>query len=165
MSKLATVQALSDSAPPPERLRVTMDLQAQISGLHQQIQASLLTLDQSLNLRGQMSDQCIEDLRQTLDQWRQSVLETQSVSRQQVLDLAVLIEPILPAMEAIHQRQLVQDDRLAKIEAMMNRVTAALPPLVSKDDRQVQPRLPSKDDLTGLPAQVWEAKPPMFGKS
>lgn len=145
MSKIATVQALSDSAPQPERLRATMDLQAQIS-----------------TLTGQ-----VDQLGQTLLLWAQSSQGLSQKQRQQVLELAVLIEPIAPALAQIHQKQQQQDERLAKLELGMSRVTAALPLLVSKekDGRQVQPRLASRDDLTGLPVKVWEAKPPMFGKS
>jgi prefoldin subunit 5 len=152
MSKLATVQALSDSAPQPERLRATMDLQAQISALTGQV----------------------DQLGQMLMLWAQGSQDLSQMQRQQSLDLAVLIEPITPALAQIHQkqqqldeRQAKQDERLAKLESGMNRVTAALPSLVSKDKdgRQVQPRLASKDDLAGLPSKVWEAKPPMFGKS
>ena len=165
MSKIATVRALDDSAPRREQIKTVTELQGQISDLQKQIQTSLSTLDLSLNRRAQVSEQSLEDLRQTLHLWRQAVLETQSTSRQNLLDLAVLIEPVLPTLEAIQQRQAAQDARLAKLEAMMNRVTIALPSLVSKDGRQAQPRLASRDDLAGLPAKVWEAKPPMFGKS
>jgi len=149
MSKLATVQALSDSAPQPERLRATMDLQAQIS-----------------TLTGQ-----VDQLGQTLMRWAQGSQDLSRQQRQQMLDLAVLIEPIMPAFAQIHQkqqqqdeRQAKQDERLAKLEAGMNRVTIALPSLVSKDGRQVQPRLAGRDDLAGLPSKVWEAKPGMFSK-
>jgi septal ring factor EnvC (AmiA/AmiB activator) len=147
MSKLATVQALSDSAPQPERLRATMDLQAQIS-----------------TLTGQ-----VDQLGQTLMRWARGVQDLSQQQRQQMLDMAVLIEPITPALVQIYQKQKQQDERLAKlderlakIEAGMNRVTAALPSPVSKDGRQSQPRLAGLDDLTGLPVKVWEAKPRMF---
>ena len=152
MNKLATVQALSDSAPQPERLRATVDLQAQIS-----------------TLTGQM-----DQLGQTLMRWAQGSQDLSQKQRQQMLDLAVLIEPIAPALDQIHQKQQQQDERqaklserLSKLEAGMSRVTAALPSLMSKDKdcRQVQPRLASRDDLLGLPVKVWESKPPMFGKS
>ena len=53
---------------------------------------------------------------------------------------------------------------LTNLEAGMTRVTAALPSLVSKDGRQVQPRLAGRDDLACLPVKVWEAKPGMFTK-
>ena len=144
MSKLATVQALSDSAPQPERLRAAMDLQAQISILTGQV----------------------DQLGQTLMRWAQGAQDLSRQQRQQMLDMAVLIEPIVPALAQIHQKQQQQDERLAKLEAGMNRVTGALPSLVSKDKdgRQVQPRLASKDDLAGLPSKVWEAKPGMFSK-
>ena len=149
MSKIATVQALSDSAPQPERLRATMDLQAQIS-----------------TLTGQ-----VDQLGQTLMRWAQSSQDLSQKQRQQMLDLAVLIEPIAPALDQIHQKQQQQDERqaklserLSKLEAGMSRVTAALPSLVPKDGRQVQPRLAGRDDLLGLPVKVWEAKPGMFAK-
>lgn len=149
MSKLATVKALSDSAPKPERLRATMELQAQIS-----------------TLTGQ-----VDQLGQTLTRWAQGSQDLSQQQSQQMFDLAVLIEPIVPALAEIHrkqqqqdERQVKQDERLAKLEAGMNRLTAALPWLVSKDGRQVQPRLASRDDLTGLPAKVWKAKPGMFTK-
>jgi len=143
MSKFATVKALSDSAPPPERLRATMNLQAQISTLTTQV----------------------EQLGQTLMQWGRASTDLSQRQRQQMLDLAVLIEPIVPALAQIHQKQQQQDERLAQLEAGMNRVTAALPLLVSKDGRKAQPRLASRDDLMGLPSKVWEAKPGIFSKS
>lgn len=150
MSKLATVRALSDSAPQPERLRATIELQAQIAELTQQVQ----------------------DLGQTLMQWAKASTELSTGQRRQVLDLAVLIEPIPATLEAIQRSQQAQDERLvklderlSKLEAGMSRVTVALPSPVSKDGRQVQPRLVSKDDLAGLPSRVWQAKPGMFGKS
>jgi hypothetical protein len=151
MSKLATVQALSDSAPQPERLRATMDMQAQISVLTAQV----------------------EQLGQTLMQWGRASTDFSQGQRQQMLDVAVLIEPIAPLLAQIHRKQQQQDERqaklderLAKLEAGMNRVTAALPWPVSKEDgRQVQPRLAGRDDLASLPAKIWEAKPSMFGKN
>lgn len=149
MSKLATVQALSDSAPQPERLRATMDLQAQIS-----------------TLTGQ-----VDQLGQTLMHWAKGSQNLSQQQRQQMLDLAVLVEPIMPALAQIHlnlqqqdERQVQLEERLAKLESGMSRVTTALPSLVSKDGRKVQPRLAGRDDLGGLPAKVWEAKPGMFGK-
>lgn len=144
MSKLATVQALSDSAPQPERLRATMDLQAQISALTGQV----------------------DHLGKTLMGWAQGSQDLSRQQRQQMLDLAVLIEPIAPALAVIQQQQQAQDARLAKIEAAMNRVTVALPSLRQAKDgqRPVQPRLASREDLEALPLQVWEAKPGMFGK-
>ena len=149
MSKLATVQALSDSAPQPERLRATMELQAQISTL----------------------TCAVDKLGQTLMRWAQGSQDLSQQQRQQMLDMAVLIEPIMPALVQIYQKQKQQDERqaklderLAKIEAGMNRVTAALPSLVSKDGRQSQPRLAGRDDVAGLPVKVWEAKPGMFTK-
>ena len=135
MSKLATVQAFSDSAPQPERLRTVVEVQKQF-----------------------------EELRQTLLSWTQGFSDLQSAHRQQMLDMAVLLEPIVPALAQIHQKQQQLDERLTKLEAGMNRVTVALPSPVSKDGRQVQPRLASQDDLAGLPAKVWEAKPGMFSK-
>lgn len=64
-----------------------------------------------------------------------------SHQRQQMLDMAVLLEPIPELLAAIEQRQRAQDERLAKIEAGMNRVMAALSPQQQKDGRQTQPRL------------------------
>lgn len=136
MSKLATVQALSDSAPQPDRLRTVVEVQKQF-----------------------------EELRQTLLNWTQGFSELQSAHRQQMIDMAVLLEPIVPALAQIHQQQQKLDERLAKLEAGMSRVTTALPSLVPRDGRQVQPRLASKEDLLGLPSKVWEEKPGMFGKS
>jgi hypothetical protein len=138
------VQALSDSAPPPpERLRATMELQRQIAGLTQQVQ----------------------DLGQTLTQWAKASTELSAGQRRQVLDLAALMEPIPERLAAIEKRQQDQDERLSRLEAGLSRVTAALPPLQSKDGRQVQPRLASSQQMLDLPAKVWEAKPPMFGRS
>ena len=91
MSKLATVQALSDSAPQPERLRATMDLQAQMSALTTQV----------------------EHLGQTLMQWGRASTDLSQRQRQQMLDLAVLIEPIAPVLAQIHQKQQQQDERQA----------------------------------------------------
>jgi len=143
MSKFATVKALSDSAPPPTQLRTVIEVQQQF-----------------------------EKLRETLLRWTEGMTSLQASSRQQMLDLAVLIEPIVPALAHIHQKQQQQDERqaklderLAKLEAGMSRVTAALPSPVSKDGRQMQPPLASKKDLLDLPSKVWEAKPGIFGKS
>jgi len=137
MSKFATVKALSDSAPPPTQLRTVIEVQQQF-----------------------------EKLRETLLRWTEGMTSLQASSRQQMLDLAVLIEPIVPALAQIHQKQQQQDERLAKLEAGMSRVTAALPSPVSKDGgRQVQPPLASKKDLLDLPSKVWEAKPGIFSKS
>jgi DNA repair exonuclease SbcCD ATPase subunit len=151
MSKLETVRRLSDSAPPLEGLRATMELQQQIAGLTQQV----------------------KELGQTLTRWAQASTELSTAQRRQVLDLAVLIEPIAPVLAQIHQKQQEQDERqaklgerLARLEAGMNRVTAALPSLRKAEDNksQVQPKLVSRDDLVGLPSKVWDAKPSMFGK-
>lgn len=144
MNKIGIVQALSDSAPPPERLRATMELQQQISGLTEQVQ----------------------QLGQMLMQWAQGSSDLSRQQQTQMLDLAVLLEPIMPslepitpALEAIQQQQLAQDQRLAKIEGALIRITMALPPLRPSQDGQppVQPRLASREQLVALPAKVLEA--------
>ena len=137
MNKIETVRHLSDSAPPPERLRATMALQQQISGLTEQVQ----------------------QLGQMLMQWAQGSSDLSRQQQTQMLDLAVLLEPITPAQEAIQQRQMAQDQRLAKIEAALSRITMALPPLRPAQDGQppVQPRLASREQLAALPAKVVEA--------
>lgn len=144
MNKIETVRRLSDSAPPPERLRATMALQQQISGLTEQVQ----------------------QLGQMLMQWAQGSTDLSRQQQTQMLDLAVLLEPIMPALEpimpaleAIQQQQLAQAQRLARIEATLSRITMALPPLRPAQDGQppVQPRLASREQLAALPAKVVEA--------
>ena len=137
MNKIGIVQALSDSAPPPEKLRATMALQQQISGLTEQVQ----------------------QLGQMLMQWAQGSTDLSRQQQTQMLDLAVLLEPITPAQAAIQQQQLAQDQRLARIETALIRVTMALPSLRPAQDGQppVQPRLASREQLAALPAKVVEA--------
>jgi hypothetical protein len=108
ISKPEAVRRLSDSAPLPQGLQATMELQKQIEQVSALLgEASAITSHQ----------------------------------RQQMLDMAVLLEPIPELLAAIEQRQRAQDERLAKIEAGMNRVMAALSPQQQKDGRQTQPRL------------------------
>ena len=137
MNKIEIVRRLSDSAPPPEKLRATMALQQQISELTEQVQ----------------------QLGQMLMQWAQGSTDLSRQQQTQMLDLAVLLEPITPVLDAIQQRQLAQDQRLAKIEAALTRITMALPSLRPALDGQppVQPRLASREQLASLPAKVMEA--------
>lgn len=137
MNKIEIVRRLSDSAPPPEKLRATIALQQQISELTEQVQ----------------------QLGQMLMQWAQGSTDLSRQQQTQMLDLAVLLEPITPVLDAIQQRQLVQDQRLAKLEAALTRVTMALPSLRPAQDGQppVQPRLASREQLAALPAKVVEA--------
>lgn len=137
MNKIEIVRRLSDSAPPPEKLRATMALQQQISELTEQVQ----------------------QLGQMLMQWAQGSTDLSRQQQTQMLDLAVLLEPITPVLDAIQQRQLAQDQRLAKIEAALTRITMALPSLRPAQDGQppVQPRMASREQLAALPAKVVEA--------
>ena len=137
MNKIEIVRRLSDSAPPPERLRATMALQQQISELTEQVQ----------------------QLGQMLMQWAQGSTDLSRQQQTQMLDLAVLLEPITPVLDAIQKRQLAQDQRLAKIEVALTQVTMALPSLRPAQDGQpsVQPRLASREQLAALPAKVVEA--------
>ena len=137
MNKIEIVRRLSDSAPPPERLRATMALQQQITELTERVQ----------------------QLGQMLMQWAQGSSDLSRQQQTQMLDLAVLLEPITPALEAIQQRQLAQDQRLAKLEAALSRVTMALPSLRPAQDGQpaVQLRLASREQLAALSAKVVEA--------
>ena len=137
MNKIEIVRHLSDSAPPPERLRATMALQQQISELTEQVQ----------------------QLGKMLMQWAQGSTDLSRQQQTQMLDLAVLLEPITPVLDAIQQRQLAQDQRLAKLETALTRVTMALPSLRPTQDGQppVQPRLASREQLAALPAKVVEA--------
>jgi hypothetical protein len=114
-----------------------MALQQQISGLTEQVQ----------------------QLGQMLMQWAQGSSDLSRQQQTQMLDLAVLLEPITPALEAIQQQQLAQDQRLARIEATQSRITMALPSLRPAQDGQppVQPRLASREQLAALPAKVVEA--------
>lgn len=137
MNKIEIVRRLSDSAPPPEKLRATMALQQQISELTEQVQ----------------------QLGKMLMQWAQGSTDLSRQQQTQMLDLAVLLEPITPVLDAIQQRQLAQDQRLAKLETALTRVTMALPALRPAQDGQppVQPRLASREQLAALPAKVVEA--------
>jgi len=136
MNKIEIVRRLSDSAPPPEKLRATMALQQQISELTEQV----------------------HQLGKMLMQWAQGSTDLSRQQQTQMLDLAVLLEPITPVLDAIQQRQLAQDQRLAKLEAALTRVTMALPSLRPAQDGQppVQPRLASREQLAALPAKVVE---------
>lgn len=145
MNKVETVQRLSDSAPTPERLQATMELQKQISMLTDQATA----------------------LGQTLTKWATGSFNLYRAQRQQMLDLAVLIEPIAPALESIRQRQQAQDERLAKLEQAMVTILSALP---SPAPGRPQPRLAASVEVQALPAKVVAELPkPMlsslFGKS
>lgn len=137
MNKIEIVRRLSDSAPPPEKLRATMALQQKISELTEQVQ----------------------QLGKMLMQWAQGSTDLSRQQQTQMLDLAVLLEPITPVLDAIQQRQLAQDQRLAKLEAALTRVTMALPSLRPAQEGQppVQPRLSSREQLAALPAKVVEA--------
>ena len=137
MNKIEIVRRLSDSAPPPEKLRATMALQQQTAELTEQVQ----------------------QLGKTLMQWAQVSTDLSRQQQTQMLDLAVLLEPITPVLDAIQKRQLAQDQRLTKIEATLTRVTTALPLLRPAQDGQppVQPRLASREQLAALPAKVVEA--------
>jgi len=136
MNKIEIVRRLSNSAPPPEKLRATMALQQQISELTEQV----------------------HQLGKMLMQWAQGSTDLSRQQQTQMLDLAVLLEPITPVLDAIQQRQLAQDQRLAKLEAALTRVTMALPSLRPAQDGQppVQPRLASREQLAALPAKVVE---------
>lgn len=143
MSKLETVRAFSDSAPPPERLRSMAELQTQLESL---------------------SSKVIE-LGQTLMKWAQGSADLSQRQRQQMLDLGSLIEPIPILLAQIQRRQQAQDDELAKIGLAVSRLTAALPPLVqTADGRHTQPRLAGMKDLANLPTEVWKARPETFDK-
>ena len=140
MNKIEIVRRLSDSAPPPERLRATMALQQQILELTEQVQ----------------------QLGKMLMQWAQGSTDLSRQQQTQMLDLAVLLEPIDAIQQrqlAQDQRQLAQDQRLAKLETALTRVTMALPSLRPAQDGQppVQPRLASREQLAALPAKVVEA--------
>lgn len=101
----------------------------------------------------------VEQLRQTLMQWAQASTDLSDQQRTQMLDLAVLLEPLTPALEAIQQRQLEQEQRLDQFEAVLDRITMALPlPRPAPDGkRSVQPRLASREQLAALPGKVVEA--------
>ena len=103
MNKIEIVRRLSDSAPPPEKLRATMALQQQISELTEQVQ----------------------QLGQMLMQWAQGSSDLSRQQQTQMLDLAVLLEPITPALDVIQQRQLAQDQRKRSANPTLARVMTA----------------------------------------
>lgn len=132
MSKLVTVKALGDSVPPPVQLQAVMQLQQEMTSLTRRVQ----TLANSLALLGETAGDLVAS------------------SRQQALDLSVLIEPLPEALSQIQQAQKSQDLRLVAMEKQLAILVAALPKLASR--RQLD------EGLKGLPLQLWEAKPKLF---
>lgn len=144
MNKIATVQALTESAAQPDRLRVTAVLQEQLLNLIKQIS--------DLELQ-------IQALGKTLMQWAQVSNDLSLQLQSQMLDWAVQLEPILPTLEAIQQQQSVQAQTIARMEKALDRITAVLPVIVESQDGQppLQPRLVSQRDLKALLIRILEA--------
>lgn len=178
MSKLETVRDLNDSEVRSTQIRTVAELQSAVQAMavameasdrtmRAQIATSVQALDEALLARAEETARGTKALAAKLAVWTEFVMQASDSTRRQMLDLAVLVEPLAPMLQAIFEAQEIQGARLEQTEVALRRVTASLPALRPGASGQpaVQPRLASSGELAKVPSLVWSTKPSMLGRS
>jgi len=164
MSKLATVQAFKDSDPQRLQIKTVVALQQQVQSLADTLESSSLSLrqkidemTQALSLTTQSRkalDQKASNLDLAMAKMEESLEAWSEKSRLQMLDLAVLMNPMAKTMQDILTHQKHQDERLSRMESILERVDCALPNLVKKEEQMHQPVLASSLEVQQIRAML-----------
>ena len=144
MSKLATVQDFKDSDPQRLQIKTVVALQQQVQSLADTLESSSLSLRQKIDEMTQALEKTTQsrkaldrkasNLELAMSKMDESLEVWSEKSCLQMLDMAVLINPMAKMIQDILTHQKDQNERLSRVESILERVDCALPNLVKKKE-------------------------------